>query len=99
MIRILEGIVFLSKEMSKLENAVTNVRPKVINKAGSIFTVTANAEQIPRICTVTGLLPSSGSVSSALFFLEKALSLFTGASVVAVLILILFVFLYKIFVT
>jgi len=42
-----------------------------ITKAGFIFTVTANAEQIPKTCTVIGLLDPNGSVISLIFLLEN----------------------------
>ena len=38
-----------------LEKPVTTITESAITKAGLSFAVTANAEQIPRICTVTGL--------------------------------------------
>jgi len=42
-----------------------------ITKAGFILTVTARAEQIPRTCTVIGLLLPRGSVSNLIFLLEN----------------------------
>ena len=49
MIRIRDGTPLRNNDMIRLENAHTNVTERPITKAGSNFTVTANAEQIPKI--------------------------------------------------
>ena len=41
----------------------TKVNAKVITIASSTFTVTANAEQIPKTCLVIGLLSIKGSIN------------------------------------
>jgi hypothetical protein len=55
----------------RFANAVTTVTDIAITNAGLSCAVTANAEQIPRICMVTGLSLSSGPVSSFMFFAEN----------------------------
>src|SRR5678816_3740699 len=76
MIRIREGMVLRNMEIATLEHAVTIVSPSDITNAGFICVVTANAEQTPRICTVTGLSRSSGLEISFLFFGENKGSAF-----------------------
>ncbi|MPN55108.1 hypothetical protein SDC9_202787 [bioreactor metagenome] len=61
------GIVFLMSEMMKLEKPVTTVTDIAITIAGSSFTVTARAEQIPNTSTVTGFFLKIGSVNILLF--------------------------------
>ena len=51
--------------------AVTIVTDSAITKAGFNLAVTANAEQIPKICTVTGFVAPNGEVSNLRFFAEK----------------------------
>jgi uncharacterized membrane protein YozB (DUF420 family) len=63
-ILILAGIVFLKAEIIKFEKAVTIVTDRAITIAGLSLTVTANAEHIPKICTVTGLYKFSGPVNN-----------------------------------
>ena len=59
----------------------------LITSALDIFTVIANAEQMPSTCTVMGLLSFSGSVISARFFLLKSPSEgFTSGAFTSVLI-------------
>src|SRR5690606_986211 len=94
MILILLGIEFLINEITRFENAQTTITANAITIDGSIFTVTARAEQIPKICTVIGLLSFKGSVISFLFFGEnngsETLSVLIGALTVSVLILCYF---------
>jgi hypothetical protein len=54
MIRIRGGIEFLINEITRFEKAVTTITESPITMAGFSLTVTASAEQIPKICTVTG---------------------------------------------
>ena len=74
MIRMLLGIVFRISEMMTFENASTAVTEIPITNAGSSFAVTARAEQIPRIWTITGLLGDRGLNNIALFFLLNIMS-------------------------
>jgi hypothetical protein len=74
MILILDGIVFLIKDMAKLDMAITNITDKAITKVGCICVVTANAEQIPKTCMVIGLLSIKGSVTILFLLLEKSSS-------------------------
>ena len=69
MILILEGIVFRKTEMITFANAITNKTAMDITIAGSNLTVIANAEQIPRTCTVIGLFRLIGSVNNFEFLL------------------------------
>jgi hypothetical protein len=46
--------------MIRLEKAVTIVTESAITNAGFSFAVTASAEQIPKICTTTGLFTHTG---------------------------------------
>mgnify|MGYP007077121662 CR=1 FL=1 len=55
-----------SNEMKKLESVITEVKAIHMIKVTSIFTVTAKAEQMPRICNAIGLLSTIGSNSSFL---------------------------------
>jgi len=47
--------------IAALESAVTLVSAAHISRAGSSDVVTASAEQMPRTCSVTGLLSTIGS--------------------------------------
>ena len=71
MMRILLGIVFRSNEMMTLANATTAVTDTAITRAGSSLAVTANAEQIPNICTITGLFLERGPKRISLFFFDN----------------------------
>ena len=59
-IRIFLGIKCRINEMDKLENASTKVSERLITTAVLSCTVTANAEQIPKICPEIGLLSQIG---------------------------------------
>ena len=67
MIRIFEGIPLRSNEMTRFDKAVTTVTDSAITIAGLSFAVTANAEQIPNISTVTGLALRKGAVIRLMF--------------------------------
>jgi hypothetical protein len=71
MIRIRFGIKSRISEIAKFENATTRVTPIAITKVGFIEAVTANDEQIPNTCTVTGLSSSNGSVTNFFLLLEN----------------------------
>ena len=71
MILILEGIKFLINEIITLATESTKKTDKDITTAGSNLTVIASAEHMPKTWTVIGLLSSSGSVNSYLFFFEN----------------------------
>ena len=71
MILILLGIMLRIREITRLEKAVTTITDMAMTMDGFICTVTASAEQIPRICTVIGLLLFSGSLISFRFFKEN----------------------------
>ncbi len=66
--RILLGIALRSTEMMTLEAVSTAVRARHITAAVSILTVTASAEQMPRIWMVIGLLSERGSRMICLVF-------------------------------
>ena len=53
--------------MPALENAVTEVRARLMISAVDNWDVTANAEQIPRTCKVMGLFSTNGSTRTFLF--------------------------------
>ena len=72
MILIRLGIVFLINEIRKLESPVTRVTEIPITIAGSNFTVTARAEQIPSTSTVIGLALIIGVVN---IFLSIAITI------------------------
>ena len=57
----LDGIKFLRAAIIEFDDASTNRRANVMAIAFSTFTVTANAEQIPKTCFVIGLLSIKGS--------------------------------------
>ena len=52
--------------MKKLENAVTKVKAIAITKLTCIDDVTANAEQMPKICRAMGLSRKTGLKSVSL---------------------------------
>ena len=60
MMRMLVGIVLRRSEIITLANAKTAVTEMPITNAGSSFAVTANAEQMPSTCTITGLFFDNG---------------------------------------
>ena len=69
MIRILEGMPFLNREMMRFDNAITTVTERAITNAGLSLAVTARAEHIPNINTVTGFALRNGAVKSSKFLL------------------------------
>ena len=71
MIRIRGGTLFLKREITTLETAMTTTTESASTMEGFSFTVTASAEQIPSTCTVIGLLCPSGSLRSFRFFDEN----------------------------
>ncbi len=77
MIRIRLGSPLRRSDMTRLEKAVTTVTDTAITNAGFSFAVTASEEQIPSICTMTGLFRFNGPHSNLKFFEENmdALSL------------------------
>ncbi len=64
---MLVGIVLRIKEIITLLKARTAITESPITIAGSSFTVTASTEQMPRICTSTGLFLEKGLNSMLLF--------------------------------
>ena len=56
------AVDFLNKETVKFDDVSTKVRATAITSAISTFTVTANAEHIPKTCLVIGLSSIRGSV-------------------------------------
>ena len=62
MIRIFRGILFLIKEIIRLEKETTIVMEIPMTKAVVILTVTARAEHIPNIWIDMGFSPQIGSV-------------------------------------
>ncbi len=78
MIRIRLGTVLRNNEITKLANAVMMVTERPITIAGSNWAVTANAEQIPSTCTVTGLFNPSGVSRTSWFFLENKLIFYSS---------------------
>lgn len=69
MIRIFAGIPLRSNEMTRFDNAVTTVTESAITIAGFSLAVTAKAEQIPKISTVTGFALRKGAVIKFKFLL------------------------------
>jgi hypothetical protein len=57
--------------MITFAKATTAVTEMPITIAGSNLDVTAKAEQIPSICTTTGLLTFSGPTNISLFFFDN----------------------------
>ena len=57
--------------MTTFENIVIIVTESPITIAGSNFAVTANEEQIPKTCTVTGLFIPIGVNKTSLFFCDN----------------------------
>ena len=64
MIRIFAGIPLRSNEITRFDKAVTTVTESAITMAGLSFAVTAKAEQMPKINTVTGFALRKGAVIS-----------------------------------
>ena len=62
MMRIRAGTPLRSSDITRFEKPVTTVTLNAITMAGLSWTVTASAEQIPRICTMTGLFAENGPV-------------------------------------
>jgi hypothetical protein len=58
-------------EMITFANATTTTTDTAITMDGSNFAVTANAEQIPNICTTTGFFLLNGASNISLFFAEN----------------------------
>ena len=67
--RIFAGIPLRSNEMTRFDNAVTTVTESAITIAGFSLAVTAKAEQIPKISTVTGFALRKGAVIKFKFLL------------------------------
>ena len=59
---------FRIKLTDRLENETTNMTASDITNDVSNFDVTANAEQIPKICKAIGLLLNKGSSKISLYF-------------------------------
>ena len=76
MIRILVGIVLRISDMITLENASTAITDMPITIAGSSFAVTASTEQIPSICTITGLVLDNGLRNTRLLSVFSAMIIF-----------------------
>ena len=74
--RMLLGMVLRSSEIMTLAKATTAVTDTAMTRAGSSFAVTARAEQIPNICTITGLFLESGPKSISLFFFDNMAYIF-----------------------
>ena len=71
MMRMREGTPLRSSDITRFEKAVTTVTESAMTMAGLSCTVTASAEQIPRICTMTGLFAEKGPVRYLRFFAEN----------------------------
>ncbi|MNT56509.1 hypothetical protein D3C72_1938140 [compost metagenome] len=82
--------MFLINEMITFEKAHTTITAIAITIEGFIFTVTANAEQIPNICTVMGLLSFKGSYKRRLFFEENKPSFGSLAFLVVVVSVLIY---------
>ena len=54
------------RQIKKFESVITDVKATHMMRVTSIFTVTANAEQIPKICRAIGLFSTIGVKSSFL---------------------------------
>ena len=67
-IRMLLGTWLRTNETNTLEKAVTAVNAKHITRVVSKPVVTANAEQIPRICNAIGLSSKIGVIK--IFFVS-----------------------------
>ena len=87
MMRILLGMVLRISEIIKLENAVMAVTEIPITIAGSNLAVTARHEQMPNICTNTGLLRDNGPSNASfdifdniMFYFFSVCKLFRNAS-------------------
>jgi hypothetical protein len=65
---MLLGIWWRIIDTKRFAKAATVVRAKHITKATFMLEVTASAEQIPRICSATGLLVTMGSNRVSLTF-------------------------------
>ena len=63
MIRMLRGRCRRIRLIEALESIRTTVSSRLMTSAVARVVVTASAEQMPRICSVTGLLSISGSSS------------------------------------
>ena len=74
MIRMLVGMVLRMSDIMTLENASTAVTDMPITMAGSSFAVTASTEQMPSICTTTGLLRDRGFRKTCLLSVFSAMA-------------------------
>ena len=63
-IRIFDGIPLRSNDITRFDKAVTTVTDNAITIAGLSLAVTAKAEQMPKISTVTGFALRNGAVIS-----------------------------------
>jgi hypothetical protein len=68
-LRIRFGIVFLNIEITTFPKPATTTTAMVITTDGSNLDVTANAEHIPKTCTITGLFLLSGPNNTAFVLL------------------------------
>ena len=80
MMRMLVGMVLRISEMMTLLKASTAITERPMTIAGSSLTVTASTEQMPRICTMTGLFLEKGLKNTLLFDIRLWL-LFVGGKV------------------
>ncbi len=64
MMRILVGMSLRMELMITLEPTSTKLSARHMIRAGASWVVTASAEQMPRICSVIGLLSTTGSNSA-----------------------------------
>ena len=71
MMRIRAGTPVRISDITRFENPVTTVTLSAMTMAGFNCTVTASAEQIPRICTMTGLFAENGPVRYFMFLAEN----------------------------
>ena len=74
MMRTLDGMWLRIRLMMRFEQAATAVSAMPMVSAVGSLEVTANAEQMPSTCRMTGLLRASGSVRMAVFFMVCVLS-------------------------
>ena len=75
MMRMLVGMVLRSSEIITLEKASTAITLRPMTMAGSSLAVTASTEQMPRICTTTGLSFEKGLKNTDLLLIFSAMTL------------------------
>jgi hypothetical protein len=74
MMRMLVGMVLRMSDMMTHANANTAITDMPITIAGSSLAVTANAEQMPSTCTITGLSFDNGLNNTCLLLVFSAMT-------------------------